>query len=182
MAKAELVKVAAERDEYRTLVLHLREEVERLRRGLLGQKAERLPKNDAQLSLAILEMAFGSQGNEPPVADKQLIGPHERRRPARKACDFWTDSGEGTFDLKYLRNKEKEEIDFLIVRDGKPWLPVEVKLNDTEPLGHWKKFVGYLGCRRALQLVCKPSWFRRYTEGDAELIVASAGDALRYFA
>lgn len=84
MAKAELAKVAAERDEYRKLVLHLREEVERLRRGLLGQKAERLPRNDAQLSLAILEMAFGSQGNEPPAAGKQLIGPHERRRPARK--------------------------------------------------------------------------------------------------
>ena len=84
VAKAELAKVAAERDEYRKLVLHLREEVERLRRGLLGQKAERLPRNDAQLSLAILEMAFGSQGNELPAADKQLIGPHERRRPARK--------------------------------------------------------------------------------------------------
>lgn len=78
-----LAAVTAERDEYRKLLLHLREENERLRRGLLGQKAERLPKNDAQLSLAILEMAFGSQ---PAGAadDKRMIPAHERRRPTRK--------------------------------------------------------------------------------------------------
>ena len=35
-----------------------------------------------------------------------------------KACDYWTDAGEGDFQLRYLRNKEKQEIDFLIVRDG----------------------------------------------------------------
>jgi len=37
---AQLRKVEGERDEYRKLVLHLKEENERLRRGLLGQKAE----------------------------------------------------------------------------------------------------------------------------------------------
>ncbi len=58
-------------------------ENERLRRGLLGHKAERLPNNDAQLSLAILEMAFGSQPGGAATA-KQLIPAHERRRPARK--------------------------------------------------------------------------------------------------
>jgi hypothetical protein len=42
---AQLRKVEEERDEYRKLVLHLKEENERLRRGLLGQKAERLPRN-----------------------------------------------------------------------------------------------------------------------------------------
>src|SRR5947209_4398692 len=34
-------KLQKERDEYRKLFLHLREENERLKRGLLGQKAER---------------------------------------------------------------------------------------------------------------------------------------------
>lgn len=81
--EANLAAVTAERDEYRKLVVHLREENERLRRGLLGQKAERLPNNDAQLSLAILEMAFGSQPGGS-TTDKQVIPAHERRRPARK--------------------------------------------------------------------------------------------------
>jgi len=39
-------KIVEERDEYRKLVLLLREENERLKRGLLGQKAERLLRND----------------------------------------------------------------------------------------------------------------------------------------
>jgi hypothetical protein len=38
---AQIAAIAEERDEYRKLVLHLREENERLKRGLLGQKAER---------------------------------------------------------------------------------------------------------------------------------------------
>lgn len=48
-----------------------------------------------------------------------------------KACHFWTDTGEGHYELHYLRNKEKQEIDFLISKDKKPWLCVESKLNDT---------------------------------------------------
>lgn len=48
-----------------------------------------------------------------------------------KACHFWTDSGEGLFDLFFLRNKDKVEIDFLITRDKKPWFTVECKLNDS---------------------------------------------------
>ena len=89
MTKAELMKVSAERDEYRKLVMQLREEVERLRRGLLGQKAERLPKNDAQLSLAILEMAFGNQPSSDAKEEKRKVGAHERRARAshcRRSC------------------------------------------------------------------------------------------------
>jgi transposase len=56
--RAELAKVKIERDEYRKLAMHLREENERLKRGLLGQKAERRPRDDAQLSLAIMAMAM----------------------------------------------------------------------------------------------------------------------------
>jgi len=48
-----------------------------------------------------------------------------------KACHYWTDTGEGHFELFYLRNKDKQEIDFLIVKDKKPWLCVEAKLNET---------------------------------------------------
>jgi transposase len=77
--------IAQERDEYRKLVLHLREENERLKRGLLGQKAERLPKNDAQLSLAILGLALGGDADAaaPPPA-KQVVAEHTRAKPVRR--------------------------------------------------------------------------------------------------
>jgi len=97
-----------------------------------------------------------------------------------KACNYWTDTGQGNFDLYYLRTKEKEEIDFLIVRDKKPWLPVEVKKSDEKPSPHWRKFLPMLGCKRALQITQTPAW-KLYSEKDVELLVAGAHEALMYF-
>lgn len=80
-------KLERERDEYKKLAALLQEQNERLKRGLLGQKAERLPKNDAQLSLALLNLAMGGdaaapeQPEEPP---KQTVPEHTRRKPVRK--------------------------------------------------------------------------------------------------
>lgn len=70
-----------------------------------------------------------------------------------KACHFWTDTGEGTFDLWYLRDKAKREIDFLVTRDGRPWLPVEAKRRETTPSPHWRLFLPWLGCGRGVQVV-----------------------------
>ncbi len=48
-----------------------------------------------------------------------------------KAVEGWTDLGFGEFELRYLRDKMKREVDFLVVRDRKPWFLVEVKAADT---------------------------------------------------
>lgn len=48
-----------------------------------------------------------------------------------KAVEGWTDLGLGRFELRYLRDKLKREVDFLVVRDRKPWFLVEVKTSDT---------------------------------------------------
>jgi predicted AAA+ superfamily ATPase len=48
-----------------------------------------------------------------------------------KAVEGWMDMGLGRFELRYLRDKLKREVDFLIIRDRKPWFLVEVKTNDT---------------------------------------------------
>lgn len=64
-----------------------------------------------------------------------------------KAVHYWTDTGEGEFGLHYLRNKEKEEVDFLITRKRKPWLMVEAK-NNSAIIDHRvaEKFMSQLGC------------------------------------
>lgn len=87
---AHVSKLERERDDYRKLVLLLQEENERLKRGLLGQKAERLPKNDAQLSLAMLGMMVGGapvEEDAPKPEPEQVVGEHTRKRPVRKAFD-----------------------------------------------------------------------------------------------
>ncbi len=59
-----------------------------------------------------------------------------------KAVQGWTDLGLGSFELRYLRDKLKREVDFLVVRDRKPWFLVEVKTSDTSlsnSLSHFQK-------------------------------------------
>jgi predicted AAA+ superfamily ATPase len=48
-----------------------------------------------------------------------------------KAVDGWTDLGLGNFELRYVRDKEKHEVDFVVIRDKRPWFIVEVKASDT---------------------------------------------------
>lgn len=97
-----------------------------------------------------------------------------------KACNYWNDTGQGDFELFYLRNREKQEIDFLIVRDGRPWLPVEAKSGNDKPSSNWQKFLPMLQCKQALQITEQPAW-RLYAENDVELLVAGADEALMYF-
>jgi len=51
-----------------------------------------------------------------------------------KAVHFWTDLGFGEFGLHFLRDKQKREVDFVVVRDGKPWFLVEVKHSGSASL------------------------------------------------
>lgn len=44
-----------------------------------------------------------------------------------KAVHFWTDRGWGDYELYYLRDKEKREVDFLVTKNSHPWFLVEVK-------------------------------------------------------
>lgn len=58
-----------------------------------------------------------------------------------KAIEGWTDLGFGDFELRYLRDKQKREVDFLVVKDRKPWFLVEVKMSDktlSSSLGYFQ--------------------------------------------
>jgi len=50
-----------------------------------------------------------------------------------KAVECWTDLGFGTFDLYYVRDRKKREVDFLVTKDNAPWFLAEVK-NSNEAL------------------------------------------------
>ncbi len=70
-----------------------------------------------------------------------------------KAVEGWTDLGFGDFELRYLRDKQKREVDFLVVKDRKPWFLAEVKMADTalSPwLGH---FQSQINAQHAFQVV-----------------------------
>jgi predicted AAA+ superfamily ATPase len=70
-----------------------------------------------------------------------------------KAVEGWTDLGLGTFDLRYLRTKMKKEVDFMVVKDGKPWFLVEVKLSDRALSPALRDFQSALKAEHAFQVV-----------------------------
>ena len=70
-----------------------------------------------------------------------------------KACHYWTDSGQGLFDLQFVRDKEKREIDFLVTRDRKPWILVECKSKSKTPSPYLGHFSSHLKTPLNFQLV-----------------------------
>jgi uncharacterized protein len=97
-----------------------------------------------------------------------------------KYCDYLTDSGMGNFELRYLRNKEKKEIDFLLLKNNKPWLPIEVKLNQGKLSDNWKVFLPQIKCPQAIQIVNKPGVFKIVEQGDYKILTVSAEELLCY--
>ena len=70
-----------------------------------------------------------------------------------KAVEGWTDLGYGDFELRYLRDKAKREVDFLIVRDRQPWFLVEAKQADTALSGALHHFQSQTRAAHAFQVV-----------------------------
>jgi len=70
-----------------------------------------------------------------------------------KAVHWWTDTGLGDYGLYFLRDKAKREVDFLVVRDRRPWFLVEVKSSGraglSRSLGYFQEVTG---CAHAFQL------------------------------
>lgn len=50
-----------------------------------------------------------------------------------KNVQAWSDAALGEFELFYLRDKQKREVDFFITKDNKPYLLLEVKSNQNQP-------------------------------------------------
>ncbi len=116
-----------------------------------------------------------SEVTEKSARYENLVGSH-----LLKACHFWTDAGEGEFSLHFIRNKEKQEIDFLVAKDGKPWMAVETKWSDGAPSPNWKKFLPVLGNIMAVQLVAEPGQWKWVKIGEKDLLIASAQEFLAY--
>jgi len=75
-----------------------------------------------------------------------------------KAVEGWTDLGFGDFELRYLRDKQKREVDFLVVKDREPWFLVEVKMSDRT-LSPWLGyFQGQTKAQHAFQVVTNLSY------------------------
>ncbi|OGT40607.1 MAG: hypothetical protein A3E81_03760 [Gammaproteobacteria bacterium RIFCSPHIGHO2_12_FULL_36_30] len=116
-----------------------------------------------------------SEVNNPGARFENLIASH-----LLKYCDYLTDSGVGNFELRYARNKEKQEIDFIILRDKKVFLPIEAKISDEQPSHIWSKFLTQLNCDVGIQVVMKPNIYKIHSYDNKKILLISANDFLKY--
>ena len=66
---------------------------------------------------------------------------------------LWSDSGIGTFELQYIKNRKGQECDFLILKNREPWLLIEAKLKDEPLAPHLYHFASVLGGIPLVQIV-----------------------------
>ena len=79
-----------------------------------------------------------------------------------KAVHWWSEKGQGQFNLHFLRDKQKREVDFVVVKDGRPWFLVEVKSNERTALSpHLEYFRAQIGASHAFQLAFDADFVER---------------------
>jgi len=86
-----------------------------------------------------------------------------------KMVYFYNDTGQADLSLYYLRNKEKQEVDFLLTNKRKPICMFEVKLSDIQLDKTYLKFQEQLSVPH-FQIVNSKSTFRKYPEKSATVI------------
>lgn len=75
------------------------------------------------------------------------------------------EDGEGyRYELKYLRDKEGREVDFVIEKDGEVHELIEVKISDEKPSKSLQYYAEKLQCSRIIQIV-KTCTYSRHEKG-----------------
>ncbi len=90
-----------------------------------------------------------------------------------RAVSNWNDLGLGNFSLHYLRNREKEEVDFLLSNNHNPILLIETKLSDDTAAKSLIKFQKVLNIP-AVQLVNNNDICKIVSSGNLKIMIISA--------
>ncbi len=98
-----------------------------------------------------------------------------------KACDRWNDFGIATAELCYIRDKEKREVDILLLVNKKPFLLAEIKQRDTEVSPHLLRFAEMIGCDKLVQIVNIPGTKKCIKRNGRLIYVVSPENIFSYF-
>src|SRR3972149_3191674 len=92
-----------------------------------------------------------------------------------KAIHFWADYGFGQYDLFFLRDKERREVDFLVSQDKKPWFLIEVKLSSNGGISkNLAYFQDKIKAKHAFQVVFDMDYIPRDCFKQSEPIIVPA--------
>ena len=90
-----------------------------------------------------------------------------------RAVANWNDLGLGNFSLHYLRNRDREEVDFLISNNHNPLLLIETKLSDDYASKSLIKFQNILNIP-AVQLVNRGDICKLVSNNNSKIMIISA--------
>jgi predicted AAA+ superfamily ATPase len=88
-----------------------------------------------------------------------------------RAVTTWNDMGWGRFTLNFIKNKEQQEVDFILADDNEPVLLIEAKLADTQPSTALLKFQTTLKVP-AVQLNNRSGGYRLQSNADQQILIA----------
>ena len=86
---------------------------------------------------------------------------------------LWNDLGLADFSLHFIKDKEKREVDFLIAKDGSPFLMIEAKLSETQVARTLISFQNRLQIP-AVQLTLDGKGYRLIPNGEHKILIAPA--------
>jgi len=132
-----------------------------------------LPPWTRKVSRAILKEKKLYLFHYPEIEDEAAQFENMTALELLRAVQNWNEQGAGRFSLHYIRNKEKEEVDFLLAENNKPMLLVETKFSDETPAKALLKFQNILHVP-AVQLVNKEKVFRSFKNGDDKILIVTA--------
>ena len=79
-----------------------------------------------------------------------------------KAVHYWTDRGFGEYELYYLRDLEKREVDFVVTRNDVPWFLVEVKNGENSKISkNLYYFQEQTGTKHAFHVVLEKPYINK---------------------
>jgi hypothetical protein len=90
-----------------------------------------------------------------------------------RVVTLWNDLGLAEFSLHFIKDKEKREVDFLVVKDGAPFLLTEAKLSDAQPAKPLIAFQNNLQIP-AVQLTLNGKGYRIIPNGENKILIAPA--------
>jgi len=90
-----------------------------------------------------------------------------------RAVSSWSELGFGSFTLHFIKNRDQQEIDFLIANNGNPFILVEAKLNDENPSLALRKFQNALQIP-SIQLIEKGEGFKVISNENQKILIAPA--------
>ena len=90
-----------------------------------------------------------------------------------RAVTLWNDMGYGNFSLHFVKNKEKQEVDFLIANSREPFLLIEAKMADEQPSKSLQIFQRALNLP-AVQLTSEGESYKLLSNEGNKILIAPA--------